>query len=601
MKYITVNKNILNDSFIKFHIDSPTQNQIHSDSFLFSGWAFSTNSDEINIEIEYPRNKSYQALNTPRKDVVLHFTKSNEVLIPPLTCGFKFELQKNAIIRIYRGEEVAFEITFSVIDTANESDLDLLEKLNNSHLNNSPEILSEHEITSLNNSPYKYVGNQLSELSHVAWLTNEFKQNLESFIKIASSLDFGPEIVDSALINNSIKIKSPLHNSTFAYCDCSFYKAPFNYLRFISNDTVFYIIQHFSFCDAIYIPKLGIHHFLSVWIDKDNYFKHIERITLTSDKKSGIFNSVFVAHNRPYHYNYDMALGLYLLEKKQLLEKIPSLVLNEEKCFFQPSKLINRKINELILSDNNFTNYLNQPGFSILAGHQNFNSAKESVYCSLFSDLDSRLRSNSELMINSNVVSSICENLKNCNVTLWFGITSQKRKLINQEEEIARTIKIFCDMFEHVGVVIDGWTSPLKKSENDSNQIASDILVAEAIENLTTAENISFYSTIGLTTEEKLNITNYIDVFLANHGAGSMHIDRMGNRFGVTHNSNIWSAADFVHIHNNSYAISQDKIVDFEPNGKAQDYVDYTVTPKVIAQEMLRQYFKSIENKQDAS
>lgn len=599
MKYVTVKKNILNDHFIKFHIDSPNQNHVNADNFIFSGWIFSTNGDDVNLEIESLNNKHQESLNIFREDVVSHFKKNSDELTPPLKCGFKLNLQEHTIVRFYRGETVVAEITFPVIDTAIESEWDVLDKLNIAHLSDDPTILSEHELSILNNSSYKYVGNFISELAQVAWLSTEIKDNLQLFIEDAASLEFGPKIVDSALTNGKIAIKSPLHANTFAYCDCSFYKAPFNYLQFTSNGIVFYIIQHFSFCDAIYIPKLGVHHFLSIWIDKDNYFKHVERITLTTEKKNGAFNSVFVAHNRPYHYNYDMALGLHLLECKKLLEKTPLIALNEEKCFFQPSKLINSKINEVILSDQEFSNYLNLPGFSILAGHQNFNAAKESVYCELFADLDSQLRRNSDLIIKSNIVSNVCDSLQQCGVKLWFGITSQKRKLINQEQEIARTINIFTDLFDSVGVVIDGWTSPLKKTENDSTQIENDLHVAKAIEKLVIGGNVSFYSTIGLTTEEKLVVTSHIDVFLANHGAGSMHVDRMGNRFGVTHNSNVWSAADFVHIHNNSNAISQDDISDFEPMGKAQDYVDYTVAPKVMAREMLKQYFNSINYKKD--
>lgn len=598
MKTIIVNNKMLNDKAILFHIDEPGSNSIYSDVFVFSGWAFSTDGDDVSVEIECDNVTDRQVLNVLRNDVVVHFTKGSNAFVPPLKCGFKFSLKKDAKIVIYCGETATMEITFLVFDATNDAELILLEKLNNAHLYKDHGILNANDIELLNNIPYKYVENNAHELSKAYWIPIDTRENIKIFIENASSLDFGPKVVESALSNGIVKIASPLHANTDAFCDCSFYTAPFNYLRFTSNSDVFYIIQHFSFCDAIYIPKLGFHHFLSVWIDKEQYYKHIERITLTSEQRKGPFNSVFVAHNRPYHYNYDMALGLHLLEINSLLEKTPLIALHEEKCFFQPSKLINKKIKEIIFNDRDFSAHLNQSGFSILAGHQNFNSAKESTYRTLFADLDLNLRTNSELVLKSEVLSKICEGIDECDVKLWFGITSQKRKLINQEEEIARTINIFSDIFDSVGVVIDGWTSPFLKSENDILQIANDSLVAGSIHKLVNAENVSFYSAIGLTTEEKLVITKYIDVFLANHGAGSMHIDRMGNRFGVTHNSNIWSAADFVHIHNNSISISQDNISDFEPIGKAQDYVDYSVVPKVIARNMLLQYFNSIN--QDA-
>lgn len=601
MKYITLNKNIINDSCIKFHIDAPGPNFIYSDEFNFSGWFFSTNHDDIIIEINHQNYKSRESLNTCREDVVTHFTKNSDRIIPPLKCGFSFLLKPNANIIFYCNNEITLELSFSVIDTAKEINWSLLEKLNDAHLKNLPKTINDKEIELLNNSPYKYIENDKNELNKAYWIPEETRENIRTFIDNASSFDFGPKIVESALANGIIEVESPLHSNTDAYCDCSFYTAPFNYLRFISNGDVFYIIQHFAFCDALYIPKLGLYHFFSIGIDKEQWYKNIAKTTLASNKKPGGFNSIFAMHTRPYHYNYDIALGLHLLNKRDLLEKAPLIMLHEGKSFFRPSKLINNKINEVVLNDMDFTTHLNNPGFSILAGHQITHSAKESVYRKLFSEFDLNIRKNNSNISHSKLVSNICNELNQCTVRLWFGITSQKRKLINQEEEISRTINIFCNMFDKVGVVIDGWTSPLKRSEGDEKQIESDAVIAAAIKKLVNEKNVSYHSIIGFTTEEKLEITQFIDVFLANHGAGSMHIDRMGNRYGVTHNSNIWSAADLAHIHNNSIKISQNDIMDFEPIDKAQDCVDYSVTPKVIAQNMLRQYFNSIENKQDVS
>ncbi|MFM4986089.1 hypothetical protein ACEUB5_20675 [Aeromonas veronii] len=597
MKYITVKKNSFNDTFIKYHIDAPVENFVYSDSFVFSGWIFSTKANEFRIKIIYPDTELQEYLNVCRGDVVAHFTKNSDEILPPIKCGFNFTLNSDAKIIIYCCNEIVIEISFSIIDVASEINWPLLDKLNDAHLNNNPELIIGKELELLKNSPYKYIGNSLHELTKAYWIPQKTRNNILKFIEYASSFDFGPNIVESSLINGVIKVPSPIHINTVAYCDCSFYIAPFNYLRFISNGDVFYIVQHFSFCDALYIPKLDFHHFLSIGIDKNEWHKNIENSTLSYNKKIGGLNSVFAMHNRPYHYNYDISLGLHLLNERGLLEKIPLLTLHEGKSFFRPSKLVNNKINELILNDDDFTSHLNKPGFSILAGHQITHSAKESVYRDLFADFDLTIRNNNLTIPHSDFVGKICKELNQCTVRLWFGITSQKRKLINQEEEISRTINIFCTMFDSVGVIIDGWTSPLKKSEGDIKQIESDNYISEAIKKSLKYDNVSYHSIIGLTTEEKLKITQFIDVFLANHGAGSMHIDRMGNRYGVTHNSNIWSAADLAHIHNNSIKINQKDIIDFEPTDKAQDCVDYSVTPKIIAKKMLQQYFNSIDNK----
>jgi len=595
MKYIKVNNCIVKDNLVKFHIDSPNSNRTYSNIFLFSGWAFSINKNEnVTILIEYSNKIVKEPLSVVRNDVVAHFTKNSNSLEPPLKCGFTLSLTKDAKVTICCNDTPTIEFTFSIIDSEIKSEWELLEKLNQAHVDNNPELIDEKALVLLDNSPYNYVGSNPSDLNDAYWIPNEIKENLIYFIKNARSFDFGPKIIKSALENGVIKIASPLNAKKDAYCDSSFYSAPFNYLRFISEGIAFYIIQHFSFCDVIYIPKFGVRHFLSPWINKNKWHENVARRSLKANKKKGGFNSVFAAHNRPYHYNYDIALGLHLLDRNNLLDQIPLLALHEEKCYFRPSRLINSRINESVFNNTDFITHLNQPGFSILAGHQTINTAKEITYCELFAELDSKLRDNSETLLDSNIARTICNNLDECSIKLWFGITSQKRKLLNQEEEIAKTINIFAELFDNVGVVIDGWTSPLKKSEEDLKQIESDSVLASTIKNLIDADNISFHSVIGLTTEEKVVIAKHIDVFLANHGAGSMHIDRIGKIFGVTHNSSIWSAADFAHIHNNSIKISQIYISDFEAEDKAQDYVDYSVTPKIIAKEMLKQYFNSV-------
>ncbi len=592
MKYISVAKSILNHNLIYSHIDSPISNSEYKDEIIFSGWAFSQlDNIEIKIKIDQKNSTEERSCNQQREDVVRHFSENNSI-IPPIMCGFKFKIKPNSKIIIYCGDKPAIELIFSINDNNLESEKNLLTKLNEYHLENKNRI-DEYFQISLKKTPYQYVGDSIEELEKAYWVPISIRNNIKEFLLNTRSLDFGPIMLSSALENGHIKIASPLDKEIDAKCDCSFYSAPFNYLRFISEGVVFYLLQHFSFCDAIYIPKLGILHFISSGIDKHSWKEKIVESTLSFDKKGGSFNSVFIAHNRPYHYNYELALGLYLLDKKKLLEKTPLVALNEEKAFFRPSKLINKNINEKVLNNSDFLIHLNQPGISLLAGHQVISTVNDSVIKNLISELDNKLNCNSLLSDKSLQVDKILQELNKCDVQLWFGITSQKRKLLNQVEEIITAINVFSNMFDRVGVVIDGWTSPLKKTLGDIKQIDGDNIVANNIINHIRKDNVSIHSIIGLCTEDKLVIAKNIDVFLANHASGSMHIDRMARRFGVTHNSNTWEAVDLAHIHNNSIEIAQDEITDYEPEGKDQASIDYTVKPKVIIRAMMQQYFNS--------
>lgn len=595
-----------NKELILYHLDTPHDcmeiSSEHAKQHTISGWVVSRDpSHKISVEIESNGGIKKVCCNTQRKDVVEHFKKNHTNLYPILECGFHFNEVNASNLKIFCGEELALNILFEIVDSNLEHEWSFLRELNLAHIERNHDLPKTKLETYLADGVYKLISNNSSELKMAYWLPDEINECLNDFITNSRKFEFGPNMVESAIKKGFIEIGSPLQRNESATCSCSFYVAPFNYLKFITKGIVFYIIQHFSFCDAIYIPAYGV-FFFSPGIVKELWYKVIAKTTLSASNtiQDGLFNSVFITHDRPYHYNYDLALGVFLLEKKRLLEQIPSLILNEERAFFSISRCINKNINEKILSPKDFNRHLNSPGFSILAGHQVVHSANESAYLELFKDLDSVILKNCLAHSQTTYINNIVSKLTDGDVTLWFGITSQKRKLLNQVDEIVRAINVFSMLFERVGVVIDGWTSPLKPSEKDLLEIDNDTQVLIDIKNKVISSNVDFFSSIGASSEEKIIIAKHVDVFLANHATGSMHVDRIAGRFGVTHNSNTWVAADFAHLHRNSIKISSSNITDVINSDKGQDFIDYQAREMSIANAMLHVFYtkKTLQEKQ---
>jgi len=156
---------------------------------------------------------------------------------------------------------------------------------------------------------------------------------------------------------------------------------------------------------------------------------------------------------------------------------------------------------------------------------------------------------------------------------LWFGVTGQKRRWLEQEEGIAAIIDHFRACHPDLAVVFDGWTCTLDQDPERTVAVAEDRQVAERIV-ARLARPVPWLSTIGMDPARKVFVAGHVDAFLANHTTGSLHVSRLAQRPGVTHSSAAVGTAG--HRHPNVIRVPQNAVSDC-PRGDEprKDFIDY--------------------------
>ncbi|WP_271912212.1 hypothetical protein [Vreelandella alkaliphila] len=118
------------------------------------------------------------------------------------------------------------------------------------------------------------------------------------------------------------------------------------------------------------------------------------------------------------------------------------------------------------------------------------------------------------------------------NLTLWYGITGQKRQWLQQEEAIANIAKELQPHFKKIEVLIDGMTAP----EGNEIENLEDESVYHNIEK--SIESIcSVRSVIGLDYRQKIAQCFKVDAFIANAGTGCIVPLRFCKKSGVLHSN----------------------------------------------------------------
>lgn len=282
------------------------------------------------------------------------------------------------------------------------------------------------------------------------------------------------------------------------------------------------------------------------------------------DNKEVVFLS---GHSRPYHFLYDNLLGYAIVNKE-----IPNIKLNivSNGCgtFLPLSKIKSLNIDEFIVDSVLFDNLANGSKLCFIIGMKYAYSDKtESI--SLLRELDDSLIKSIDVGTCADSHNIIGTN----SPVFWFGITSQKRKWHNQVECITAAIDNLLSIYSNAVFIIDGWTSPIIKSPSDYKQINSDMNVYREIKE--ERQDANLITTIGMNSLEKISIGLKVDFFVSNSSTGTVHIDRICNRNGISHGPNKWSNTDCGHV-SNATKINNSFIKDINPEKNA-DEVDYLI------------------------
>jgi hypothetical protein len=133
--------------------------------------------------------------------------------------------------------------------------------------------------------------------------------------------------------------------------------------------------------------------------------------------------------------------------------------------------------------------------------------------------------------------------IKNKTLTLWFGISGQKRIWVEQEDFLPTLVQQLTPWFESFTFLIDGYTQ-YEYSEDDTIKGSKSLgidqdseIVNSITQKLVPYQNTSVVNLVGQTYRQKIQQCQSIDFFIANAGAGQLIPHRFCKKTGILHSN----------------------------------------------------------------
>ena len=560
-------------------LDAPKTDDILTSHIFIRGWLASEH--DIEILCEYKSKSQRHKLNISRKDVS-EILEKNYGYMSSEYCGFDFGLEINEI-------ENADIKVFVVIKNVKK----LWKTISFKKFN-----LDLHEISNIISSPSYIEIPYLNEVKNISpdVVDEIVTGRLETIINMGTDAEIkssgfcydalldlyaklnttglGQHFVVHGLRYNAFNLPSPFIKGETVLCNKSILVGNYNYLRFTSNDEVFYVVQHKFSCDGIYFPsrkillKFGYGAVTEENIKVFNryFIKNIESITsyLNYDNEC-FFDGITISHGRPYHFYYDHINGAELLNEIDKLKKINNINYLCKSYFCSVKELYKLAATETEIDTNRS-----------LERNLKYNAFTTFVGVDFRKMGDERLRRfESRIVDFANYNHKIEYNFADCDLVLWIGVSGQKRVWIEQVEGLAEIIN-YVSSRKKLGIIFDGWTSPLNPDTGDKIEIENDTMVMSDIKQLVT-NDVVYESVIGSTSMEKVYAASFADAFIANSSTGSMHVSRFAKKVGVGHLNN--KIPKWQHINPNITHVADNLITDIliEDKNKGIDHQDYSL------------------------
>ena len=306
-----------------------------------------------------------------------------------------------------------------------------------------------------------------------------------------------------------------------------------------NNKNQWILCQCTSFVDAIFSETISSKHKSS--ISDDTILNSVKRVLKKETKKQSklrrsqkaIFAGYLLDQTRPYHHFYDQLKWMVNLETKK------PVVSNSS--FFSP-KYLNRNASFTGKGRAKFSMFplvigSNQLGMKL----DQYTEKMENV---VYQD---SLRSLPGGMINyrwNKLIKKLKElSGRNKTLTLWFGISGQKRIWVEQEDFLPALVEQLKPWFNSFVFLIDGFTQyeddnycAIKGSK--ATPVSQDLEVVDSIrQKLLPYSNASVISLIGQTYRKKIQQCQSADFFIANAGAGQLVPHRFCKKPGILHSN----------------------------------------------------------------
>ena len=338
----------------------------------------------------------------------------------------------------------------------------------------------------------------------------------------------------------AISLPHPFKEDVNTYAIRNVRKGMCNFIFFIDDDLQhpWILCQCTSFIDAIFTEEYSAGHQLSP--NSETITKSAKRIIKDKDNicfvksrnKRIKFSGYILDQTRPYHHFYDQLKWLIHLETKK--------VITSHKSFFIPSHY---KIKE-----NTKPNYNSVSMFPLVIGSNQLGTKLD-----IYSDKMEKTvyEDSTKDLYSSNLLTKLKKQLnalkkirnKNRTLTLWFGISGQKRIWIEQENFLPLLVQQLRPWFSTFVFIIDGFTQYENTSVDQSNTskatpINQDMKIISSIrKNLLPYSNTTILSMVGKTYRKKIQQCESVDLFIANAGAGQLVPHRFCKKPGILHSN----------------------------------------------------------------
>lgn len=254
-------------------------------------------------------------------------------------------------------------------------------------------------------------------------------------------------------------------------------------------------------------------------------------------------DGLLFSQRRPFHYFYDQYVNYY---KLSAIKNIDEYCFADDKCFYSET-------------DTTTFKKVKEGGCYFFPCTQPRN----------LSDKDAK-KMHQFLKSNTHKVEIHSE------LSLWLGVTGQKRSWIEQVEGYIAIVRNLSMDFSHITVMLDGWTN----YEGDNSINKDDNIIYDLIEReLSVIPSIKVINLINLNYKKKIAYANTCDYFVANSGTGCMVPFMMCNAKGVIHSNGRMSTFQSVY-NDNVRTVPNNKILS-EQSGIPM-YTSYSIAWEVI-------------------
>jgi hypothetical protein len=347
------------------------------------------------------------------------------------------------------------------------------------------------------------------------------------------------------------------------------------------------VFQGVSCCDAILIPSEQL-LLIVCHIEKPMIVNSVAILCRQPDffqitSKYRTFGGYLVGHSRPYHCLYDSLIGFEAIRAANQLDDLDQILSRHGESFFRLDECLELKQKHLTLEREEINQHCDANGVFILyLGYWVKDASNNSINRRLAESLDQQLV---KAACNQSTIDQHggLTALKHCRPLIWIGITGQKRSWVEQVDGIASILNQLIQVYPSLGVVFDGWTSPINPDHYHKGEARNDDRVISRIcRKLQVTKNNRIGVLAGLPLLDKIRIGLEVDAFISNYTTGSMNVARICKRPGVGHMSQKMMAGPGPHIHFHTLKIDSKWVSDEHDPAKPTGYINYSIPWQVV-------------------